>query len=123
MSAHSISSSSLRWWAADGAGVVQTGRTTRHGLVGHFRTIQCGLVGHCSMGGCAAGGGRRQVASASRLGTGGLFTNNIPGNLEVREGQLHTVSQSARDETRWRRALEGAVPHETGCACGGRDAP
>lgn len=53
------------------------------------------------------------------LGTGGLFTNNIPGKLEVREGQLHTMSQSARDETRWRNALQGAVPHEPGCACGG----
>ena len=58
------------------------------------------------------------------LGTGELFTNNIPGKLEVRQGQLLTVSQSAREETRWRHALQGAVPHEPGCACGGHhDAP
>ena len=58
------------------------------------------------------------------LGTGGLFTNNIPGKLEVRQGQLLTVSQSVREETRWRQALQGAVPHEPGCACGGHhDAP
>lgn len=58
------------------------------------------------------------------LGTGGLFTNNIPGKLEVRQGKLHTVSKSDRDETRWREALQGSVPHQSGCACGSHhDAP
>ena len=58
------------------------------------------------------------------LGTGGLFTNNIPGKLDVRQGKLHTVSKSDRDETRWREALQGSVPHQSGCACGSHhDAP
>lgn len=58
------------------------------------------------------------------LGTGGLFTNNVPGKLEVRQGKLHTVSKSDRDETRWREALQGSVPHQSGCACGSHhDAP
>lgn len=52
------------------------------------------------------------------LGTGGLFTNNIPGPLEVVEGRLVTATQSPRDDTRWREALLGAIRHEPGCACG-----
>lgn len=52
------------------------------------------------------------------LGTGGLFTNNIPGSLAVQGGTLRTVSQAPRDEARWRDALKGAVRHEPGCGCG-----
>ena len=52
------------------------------------------------------------------LGTGGLFTNNIPGNLAIERGTLRTVSQKARDESTWRQALNGAVRHLPGCGCG-----
>ena len=52
------------------------------------------------------------------LGTGGLFTNNLPGTLDVVEGRLVTATQSPREDTRWREALLGAIRHEPGCACG-----
>lgn len=48
------------------------------------------------------------------LGTGGLFTNNIPGNLTIEQGTLLTASQTAREESTWRQALEGAVRHQPG---------
>ena len=52
------------------------------------------------------------------LGTGGLFTNNIPGNLAIEGGTLLTASQAAREESTWRQALEVAVRHLPGCGCG-----
>jgi len=52
------------------------------------------------------------------LGTGGLFTNNVPSNLEVHDGTLVTASQAPRDEASWRLALEGSLRHEPGCGCG-----
>ena len=52
------------------------------------------------------------------LGTGGLFTNNIPGNLTIEQGTLLTASQTAREESTWRQALEGAVRHQPGCEGG-----
>ena len=52
------------------------------------------------------------------LGTGGLFTNNIPGPMTVQDGTLVTTSQAPRNETMWRTALEGAVRHAPGCGCG-----
>ena len=52
------------------------------------------------------------------LGTGGLFTNNIPGPLAVLDGTLITASTTPREETMWRHALNGALRHEPGCGCG-----
>jgi len=52
------------------------------------------------------------------LGTGGLFTNNLPGPLSVTDGTLTTASQAPRDESIWREALQGAERHEPGCGCG-----
>ena len=52
------------------------------------------------------------------LGTGGLFTNNIPSNLAVHHGNLVTSSQAPRHEVLWRKSLKGAVRHEPGCGCG-----
>jgi hypothetical protein len=52
------------------------------------------------------------------LGTGGLFTNNLPGTLAVTGGTLTTATQAPRDESFWREALQGAVRHEPGCGCG-----
>lgn len=58
------------------------------------------------------------------LGTGGLFTNNIPGNLAIERGTLITASQRARDESTWRQGLAGAVRHLPGCGCNVKhDAP
>lgn len=52
------------------------------------------------------------------LGTGSLYTNNVPLPLAVQNGTLITQTQAPRDESMWRRALEGAERHETGCGCG-----
>ena len=52
------------------------------------------------------------------LGTGKLFTNNVPGNLSVQHGTLALDPTLNRDETAWRKALEGAQRHDPGCGCG-----
>ena len=59
-----------------------------------------------------------KTAVPQGLGTGGLFTNNVSGNLSVQKGTLTLNPTIPRDETTWRQALEGAQRHAPGCGCG-----
>ena len=52
------------------------------------------------------------------LGTGGLFSNNIPSNMEVIRGTLRMNPQIQRDDTFWRETLVGSIRHSVGCNCG-----